>query len=282
MSNRVVTDQQFSEGTTIDGNRIEDGMQDVERFLDKVPQEFVRRRFVENQIVSGFSPVPGKWQSDANPPGIVMFRHPWLWHFNSDSANPENITNKRRLKGYGLTGKYFWTQSVQFARPVIIDSFNLVMAHDLGTGSGSSEADDQQYKMGTTSYPNYVPPNINDFELHITIDNIHTPEDRSQNSMEVHKHKFSGASCLIRPYVATGSEAPVNDMSPAVPGGGLSGYAVVIPDLNIPLHAHSRARFVIVIPYYSKVADQVNWTAFPWSTSVWNQSVGILEANQNV
>ena len=57
MSNRVITNQQFSAGTTIDGNRLEDAMQDIERFLDKVPARFVRRRFVENQLVSGWSPI---------------------------------------------------------------------------------------------------------------------------------------------------------------------------------------------------------------------------------
>ena len=274
MSNRDVTNQQFSEGTTIDGNRIEDGMQDVERFLDKVPQEFVRRRFVENQIVSGFSPVPA---------GAVVREHPWM---EDDNGSGTNITNRYRLKGYdvtrvGLVSYYIWSQSVQFGRPVIIDSFNLITAQDFGTGTGSAHP--HVYKMGASAYPNYVPPNVDDFELHITLDNIHTPDDRTQNSMEIHKHSFSGRSHLFRPYCTVGNVTPVNDMMPQINGGGLTGYSVTIPDLNIPLHANSRARFAVVIPYYTGGSPGANnWTVTPWSTSVWSQSIGILESNSNV
>ena len=276
MRYRVVSNQQFSEGTTIDGNRIEDGMQDVERFLDKVPQEFVRRRFVENQIVSGFSPVPA---------GAATVReHPWM---EDDNGSGANITNRYRLKGYdvarvGLSSYYIWSQSVQFGRPVIIDSFNLIMAQDFGTGTGSAHP--HEYKMGTSVYPNYVPPNVDDFELHITLDNIHTPDDRTQNSMEIHKHSFSGLSHLLRPFCRTSNVAPTNDMMPQVyQGGGLTGYAVTISDLNIPLHASARARFAIVIPKYGGgTGGANNWTVTPWAASVWSQSIGILESNGNV
>ncbi len=267
MSNRVITNQQFSDGTTIDGNRIEDALQDTEKFLDKVPQEFVRSRFVENQIVSGFSPIPN---------GALVREHPWM---QDDNGSGSNITNRYRLKGYGvgrvsLTSYYIWSQSVQFGSSVIIDSFQLIMAQDWGTSSA------HVYKMGASSYPNYVPPNIDDLELHITTDNMHTPDDRTQNSMEIHKHSFSGRSYFLRPFVAAG--APTNDMLPAVNGGGLSGYAVTISDLNIPLHASARVRFAIVIPEYSGGGGLSNWTNTPWSTSVWSQAISVLEPNRNV
>jgi hypothetical protein len=269
MSNRVITNQQFSDGTTIDGNRIEDALQDTEKFLDKVPSQFVRSRFVENQIVSGFTPIPNG--------ATVVRKHPWMGAYNHNAAN--TITNEYRLKGYGvvrsdLVSYYIWSQSIQFGQSVIIDAFQLVMAQDLGSSSA------HVYKMGSTAYPNYVPPNIDDLELHITIDNMHTPDDRTQNSMEIHKHSFGGQSYLLRPFVST--SAPANDMLPAANGGGLTGYAVTISDLNIPLHANARARFAIVIPEYSGGTGLANWTSTPWSTSVWSQTISVLESNKNV
>ena len=66
-------------------------------------------------------------------------------------------------------------------------------------------------------------------------------------------------------------------------GGGLTGYAVTISDLNIPLHASARARFAIVIPKYGGgTGGANNWTVTPWAASVWSQSIGILESNGNV
>ena len=269
MSNRVITNQQFSAGTTIDGNRIEDALQDVEQFVDRVPQEFVRTRFVENQIVSGFTPIPN---------GATVREHPWMQDDNG-TGGVGQISNRYRLKGYGVTrtnlsSYYIWTQSLQFAEPVIIDAFHLVMAQDTGTSAA------HVYKMGTSTYPNYVPPNVDDFELHITLDNLFTPDDRTQNTMEIHKHSFSGNSQLLRPYTTT--PAPTNDMLPAVNGGGLSGYSVNLTDLNIPLHPSARARFAVVIPDYSAGTGLDNWTSTPWSASVWSQTISILERNRDV
>lgn len=270
MSNRVITNQQFSDGTTIDGNRIEDAMQDIERFIDKVPSAFVKRRFIENQLVAGWSPYPTLGSTPAGRTAI----HPWMKDANTD---PES-KNTYRLKGYynSDADSYIWNQAFQPEGPIIIEAFDLVMAHDLGTDDTS---DSQIYKMGTTIYPNYVPPDVTDFELHITIDSPYVPEDRSQNDMELHRHSFSGQAHLFRPKVNTA--APTNDMLPAMNGGGLSGYAVSLRNLNIPIAPFSRVRYAVVIPLYSAGTGLNNWGARPWASSVWSQTLTILEPNRN-
>lgn len=53
---RLMTDEQFSDGTTIDGNRIDKAMHDtVERF-NNLKQRDVANRFMPCQYVSGFTP----------------------------------------------------------------------------------------------------------------------------------------------------------------------------------------------------------------------------------
>jgi len=269
MSNRVITNQQFSAGTTIDGNRLEDAMQDIERFLDKVPARFVRRRFVENQLVSGWSPYP----DTGGAPRTT--KHPWMDHENQDPSSK----NQYRLKGYyrdlgAGSDQFIWNQAIQPEGPIIIEGLDLIMAHDVGTGPLT-----QVYKMGITSYPTYVPPDVFDFELHITIDSPYIPEDRSQNDMEIHRHNFSGKAHLIRPVSAG---PPTNDMLPAANGGGLSGYAVSLHDLNIPVAPFSRVRYAIVIPKYpAGTSGETDWTARPWAASVWSQTLTILEPNKD-
>jgi hypothetical protein len=273
MSNRVITNQQFSDGTTIDGNRIEDAMQDIERFIDKVPSAFVKRRFVQNQLVSGWSPFP------STGGGGRTTIHPWMEDENTVSGSK----NQYRLKGYyrvgGAGGKhYIWNQAFQPEGPIIIEAFDLIMAQDFGTGTGSGHP--HVYAMGATTYPNYVPPDVTDFELHITIDSPYIPEDRSQNDMELHRHSFSGQAHLFRPTIAT--PAPANDMLPAVNGGGLSGYAVSLQNLNIPIAPFSRVRYAVVIPKYpGGSTGETNWTTRPWASSVWSQTLTILEPNRN-
>ena len=53
MTTRYVTKQQFSDGTTIDGNRIEEAIQSIESLSDNVPYGAVRTRFTQTMIVSG-------------------------------------------------------------------------------------------------------------------------------------------------------------------------------------------------------------------------------------
>lgn len=266
MSVRVITKRQFSDGTTIDGNRIEGALQDVERFVDEVPSQFVKNRYTQSQLVSGWSPATAAF-------GALNDSHPFMVSVN---AGPD-VKNPTRLKGYfrddsTLADQYIWNQAFQPNRTVIIHAFDLIMAQDPGTsGLGGI------FVMGSTAYPNYAPPNLTDIELHITIDAPFVPEDRSQNDMEIHKRSFTTDSWLVTPIIRA---TPSDDMLPALNGGGLSGFSININDLNIPIAPYSRVRYAVIIPKYAGGSPgETNWKARPWANSVYSQVLTILEPN---
>ena len=267
MSVRVITKRQFSDGTTIDGNRIAGGLQDVELFVDEVPSAFVKNRYTENVLVSGWTPATAAF-------GAFNDSHPFM---QADNGAGTETTNRYRLKGYFrddatlslVQPAFIWEQAFQPHRTVIIHAVDLVMAQDPGAAG--------VFVMGGGApYPNYTPPNVDDIELHITIDAPFVPEDRSQNDMEIHKRDFSGSSWAISPVALT---TPADDMLPVLNGGGMSGFSVNINDLNVPASPYSRVRFAVVIPNYTAGAGLTNWTARPWANSVWSLALTVLEPN---
>ena len=268
MSIRVITRRQFSDGTTIDGNRIEGALQDVERFVDEVPHEFVKNRYTESMLVSGWTPATAAFFA-------LNDSHPFM---NSDNGTLSAVQNRYRLKGYfrkdaTLSAQYIWEQSFHPNRSVIIHAFDLIMAMDAGTSGTPAGVINMG---GGGAYPNYVPPNVTDIELHITIDAPFVPEDRSQNDMEIHKRDFSSESWLVSPLVPV---VPADDMIPAANGGGLTGFSINLNDLNIPIAPYSRVRYAVMIPAYSGAPGATYWTARPWATAVFSQVLTILEPN---
>ena len=267
MSVRVITRRQFSDGTTIDGNRIAGSLQDIERFVDEVPSAFVKNRYTESVLVSGWTPATAAF-------GAFNDSHPFM---ESDNGAGSDVTNRYRLKGYytddatlALDPALIWEQAFQPHRTVIIHAVDLIMAQDPGAAG--------VFVMGGgAAYPNYKPPNINDLKIQITIDAPFVPEDRSQNDMEINKRDFSGSSWAVSPVALS---TPANNMLPALNGGGLSGFSVNVNDLNIPVSPYSRVRFAVLIPkYLGGSTGETRWTARPWANSVWSLSLTLLEPN---
>jgi hypothetical protein len=269
MSTRVITGQQFSDGTTIDGNRIEQAMQQLENMCDLVPAGNVKTRYTRSQIVLGWNPI-----LDAAAGGYAH-EHPWIEDQNP-SALPNN-TNTYRLKGYSKTGNitkyYIWETSFTADRPLIIHALDLFMAQDAGGAGGSV------YNLPGGGSAPYVPPDVQDIGLHITVDAPYIPEDRTQNDMELHRRDFSTNACLIRPApFAPGSTA--GRMRPDYPGGALSGWSISSDDLNIPMAPMSRIRLAVVIPLYAGGDGLTYWGAQPWRTFVPSMTLTTLEPNR--
>lgn len=272
MSIRVVTNQQFSDGTTIDGNRIEQALQQLEEMCDMVPRGAVKNRYTRSQMVVGWSPI-----LDNDAAGFEH-EHPWM----QDTSNlllPKITTNNQyRLKGYDQDGViikyYIWETAFSNDKPLVIHALDLFMAQDAGgTAAGV-------YQLpGGASSP-YTPPNVSDIGIHITIDAPFIPEDRTQNDMELHRRDFETNACLIRPYpFAIGSSA--GRMRPDFPGGALSGWSIQSDDLNIPMAPFSRMRIAVVLPLYGGGAGASNWGARPWRTFVPSLTLTTLEPNRD-
>ena len=127
--NRHVSDQQFSDGTTIDGSRIEDALQDLEDHVNEVPKGDIKQRFMQTQVVAGYSPHAEAWTDGTDIGGLVLNQNvaglnanvstavtgtmfPFMPVYNS-AANlsqlapvvaPTAYTNPHRFKGYETPG----------------------------------------------------------------------------------------------------------------------------------------------------------------------------------
>lgn len=87
---REITDQQFSEGTTIDGNRIDEALEDVEDRVNNVRKGDISTRFVPNKISFGYLPCRyvANWYATTSTTGAAFkntmthssyfTRFPWL------------------------------------------------------------------------------------------------------------------------------------------------------------------------------------------------------------
>ena len=271
MSIRVFTDEQFADGTTMDGNRLEAAMQALEERLDTVPDGDVENRWMQTQIVAGWAPITIFTGSAASEGA-----HPWLRIYNtlSDEFGSHTTTlsqNAYRLKGTKVDGidasaysaiasatQYAFTQSIQLTRPSIIYALDLFLMQDT---VGSKE-----YDFGNTD-------TTQDIDIQISVDNPWSPEDRTQADMEIHKYNFSDTYWQFNTTVG----AATTDMQPAFPGGNNKGIAVNLSNLGIPIHKDSRVRISVTIPRYSSGSKQTKWTDAPWKISCPNLTLSLLE-----
>jgi hypothetical protein len=128
--NRQISKQQFSDSTTIDGSRVEDAMQDVEDHVNAVPGGDIQQRFMQTQVVAGYSPHAEAWVDGTDLVGgaLVINQNvfglaaqastaltgsmfPFLPVYNSaanlsqaPAVTPDAFTNPHRSKGYRVPG----------------------------------------------------------------------------------------------------------------------------------------------------------------------------------
>jgi len=125
-SSRTITKEQFSDGTTIDGDRLDNALEDVEQRLNNIRKGDIRTRFTQQQYVFGYSPhaFPENTYT-ATTPGYKAIdtyirsptRFPWTFIVNNQHTTldpqprapdpipdnyeypPENYNNRNRYKG---------------------------------------------------------------------------------------------------------------------------------------------------------------------------------------
>ena len=251
MSLRYITKQQFSDGTTIDGNRLEDAIQSLEELSDKAPYGSVKTRFTQSQLVSGWSPILDPVSDRSGPFLPIVNTAPPLLEPELFKA----IRNNFRYKGTDANIRGMdtlaWDVSTQFDHPVILHALDYILQQ------GSTA--DPTYQFPGIAAP-YDPPLVSDIEVHVYVDSEYVPSDRTQSDMEIHKQNFSTDAWKI---VSTPTLVPpVSDMLPPYPGGSLTGWAVSIKDLNIPVRAFGRIRMIMLIP--DKIGSVPEWGVKPW------------------
>ena len=296
---REITDQQFSTGTTIDGSRIDDAMSDaVDRFND-VPRSDIATRWTQMQYVMGFS----------KPNTSAIGTQPFLPIKNDDAFTfnppPEVIQNPWRIKACDMIDvqpaqaaancQYAWTVPIHFSNPVIVDSIHVFLTKDNATDTTGSTAAIVEYN-GPFAYGATAPPgsstgeNSEDLSIVMHVDSPFAPEERSQNDVEVVRNRFQinreNFTQIPWPSYATSTNAGGSawtDMLPAqYPGGGPAGSAIILNDLNVPIHANARVRLAMVIPplsltFGTRVNNTWSSTVATWGAAYYTMVLTVLE-----
>lgn len=121
---RTITKEQFSEGTTIDGNRIDRALDDVVDRVNSVPYGDLRKRWMPVTYVAGWTPQSPATLEIVDDPtnsahGRIAPMHHWPWlrvrNFQDEIAagtigsadgDDVTITNQYRIKGARCPGVF--------------------------------------------------------------------------------------------------------------------------------------------------------------------------------
>jgi len=168
MSTRKITDNQFSDKTTIDSNRLDEAIDDVTERINNVQKGDIKQRFIESQLVSSWMVCRGYGSLDEEGHAGIKYQYPfsgvlqnenfapWLRIANTtnDEVDGKDVTNPYRIKGafnpyFAVNGtidnreevwdglqrnstQYVWTQSHQQEgdKSSILNAVNFQMIFD--------------------------------------------------------------------------------------------------------------------------------------------------------
>ena len=129
MSNRKVTPNQFSDGTTIDGDRLDGAIQDIGNRINHVPYGDLGVRYTQSQIVMGWHAL--QYQINEN-------QAPWLRYRNvaADVEGTGDPVHKYRVKGTkssstpwaapGDVTYWVWTTSLFSEQSFVVDAIDMM------------------------------------------------------------------------------------------------------------------------------------------------------------
>lgn len=285
---RHITQEQFADNTTVDGDRLDSAMESFERHVNAVPQGDVETKWLPTRFVAGWAP---------QKPSTTSIHHwPWLTSPNTDnwvmagSTVPDRFGNVERVKGYGIPGvnpamgttaylnasQYIWTTSFHVHRPTIITNVD-VMLHTDQVGSPTREYTNT-FLYGNPPPQGYANGDASeDFSFSLHVDAPTSTENRQLNEVELIRSQFV-VNQSTATYKAWGF--PHVDMTPAAfPGGPPHGVWEPVA-CNVPIHQNARVRLSLVIPpaiTNSALAYNSSWGQTPWYTQHFTTVVHMLE-----
>jgi hypothetical protein len=291
---RLVTKQQFAEGTTIDGSRIDDAMQDIVDRANSVPAGDFASRYMRTQYVSGWTP----FHTNTNE----THHFPWMPHVNNKtqvvglSTDPPSgsFNNVERVKGIeapGIKAEFgdeginlighhqIWETSYFFHKPCIVEDIRLFILTSHPDASGRIYTTTFLYEGSAPSGYSSGEP-TEDLSIVFSVDDEFNREDRSKASVEAIRTGFqvpykSVSQIKIPDANNTGSPAsmlPINHHD-----GAPYGVYVPMTGLNIPIHQNARGRLAVSIPYYA-TASVSSWPdTNPWQAGNFSLTMTVLE-----
>ena len=261
MSNRVITDEQFAAGGTIDGSRIQTALDDVEQFINNVPLSAIKQKYALNYMT--FTYLGADAPAAGMPVTIGGTRiNPFLQH--------EDYPRVKGLKRSSLTqpypadyensaDPYVFTVSTMFPKPVILDSVCLwINGIGVDNGGGSSgQEHGLPMKDGAGN-------SFQRIRVIIDTDDAIAAEDRSLNSKEFvlqdfqerfHAGTFKSAASDMLPQSSRNADvwgSEVGFAGKTWTANPMSLY-LLKKDINLPFYQGSRVRFRLVV-YQSTTA----------------------------
>jgi hypothetical protein len=285
---RRITDQQFSDGTTIDGDRIESALQDLEKFINEVPDGSFQQRWTQTQVVMKYLP----WNANADirlaTESAIAGNYvalPYMPVYNPSTASGIPTINRARFKGNRLdyqspisgnnpgygANQVAWTTTLAIgASPVVIDGIDALLA-----SYASVFVNDYEYD---SSPPDGRAPNssVDNIHLTLTLDNPFIPNIQTSNNVLWHKYDFTALSAQS---LATAISPPAfsADIQPnllSTMGNGLTtSLRVREENLRIPVPPYSQLRFSLILPDDNKAPFGTK----PWQTMIPTMSLTLLE-----
>ncbi len=275
---RELTKEQFADGTTIDGDRIDRAMQEsVDRF-NSIPKGDLKNRFLRNTYALGWQPrVLASLGTDL----------PWMPETNSASylatgaVAPTRYENYLRVKGNRAPGtlpggtetSLVCTVPIAFPAPVILDDLAFMMTTD-HTLAGIREYTNT-FVYGAAPPPGFTAgDSVEDVSIVVQVDSPLLPENQALSSVAFAYHRVQ----LLREvyWTVDPGAAPASDMTLVYPGGTVSGVYLRARNMAIRIPARARVRFHFVIPEYS-VATTAGWGTDTVTAQMFDMNICTLE-----
>ena len=300
---RKASKEQFAEGCSIDGLRVDKAMEEIVHRHNHIRRGDLKTRYVRQTYSWGWEPPTedGAITETEDRPATKM---PFIRSHNSErdvygSPSPPddyatNGENPWRNKGFDVTtinpeqdpdptvtvthDQYVWTTAIAFSQPVVLDSIYLLLAVD--------DTYSNNFKYPNPAGPGLISPatQITDQEDYITDLVVQMQADSSLgynnatlSDLMVNKWNFRADSALFRQYTPIGV-----DMFPNTIINFPDGIVVHLKDLNVPLPSNSRVRFSVIIPYYNPATYNVagSWNVGSrgdsWARQVYHASSTFL------
>ena len=251
MANRKITQEQFSDGSTIDGSRIARAISDVVEYHNDVPLEAINKPRAVQWMILGASP------SNLASGAAATTMPPWLNYNLADAAgNPVSrvkgvVCSQTSVGTLPTTDGGLWTVSTLFDRPIIIDT---ICVHiDSWTPWPIT-------LTGPSAVSGFAEASL--LQIIVETDDLAAPEDRTVNAKEFHYRQFDPT--IWEAADLNNAVAPVVDMVPAPPTALKNGsavqasYVIERKDMNLPIHQFARVRFRLAFARADTVASAGN------------------------
>jgi len=306
MSLRHFTSEQFAEGTTIDGDRLEKALQDLEDWSNNIEDSQFMNRWLQSQYVLKYLPqTTGAAGTLDTKTGLTgNYRHaPFLPVYNwPDDENPFRFKGNKlwwQTDGYVFPTKNFvsgvvpavpdviynnqcaWTAGIAIGEdPVIIDAVDLVMLTYADTIGDNDYVTDWKYDSASSAYNGSAPSYSNDIHLQITADNPFLPNLQVKNTVVFHKYQSIAEASLFALQAI--NFASITDMNPKLNShsqGWMNpthehSLSMNLHDLNIPIPPYTRLRFSLILPIE---AGAEPWGLTPWTNAIPTMTLTLLE-----